>query len=424
MQAYSKYDVLIIGGGMVGLTLALALEKDTDLSIAVIEGQALSSSWQKEQYHVRVSAITLASKRILQAINVWSHIARSRISPFHQIKVWNEYQPQHALQFSAGEINAACLGYIIENNLIQETLLAAVKQSARIDLVSEKVVQYEQQIDAVSLTLENGQQLQGKLLVGADGANSWLRRAANIDVQTIQYKQTAIVATVQMEKAHDKIARQAFLEEGPLGMLPLADPHLISIVWSKREEEAERLLNLDEAAFKTELTKATCKVLGEVIKVEERKIFPLKKLQAKTYIDTRIALIGDAAHVVHPLAGQGVNMGLLDAAALHEVIVSSINQGKDYTDHACLRRYERWRKADNYFLIRGIDIIKAAFESKHAYLRQSLRVGMRFLNAISILKNIFTRHAVGNRVNLPLLAQSQLPLKVTGNSDLSFINDE
>jgi len=395
-----NYDVVIVGGGMAGTLLALGLAQTSSLSIAILEAQEKTLSWDEKKSHPRVSAITLASQRILQNLGVWSYIQSRRISPFRAIQVWDT-QANH-LEFTSEAIAEAQLGFIIENNLIQQALYEALKAYPAVTWHAPiALAKLEQQDNEIKLFTDKQQTITARCVVAADGANSWVREAVNISLEKKDYHQQAIVATVTTELPHQSIARQVFLSSGPLAFLPLSSPCTASIVWSLPPLEAERLLTLDEAAFADALGEAFSHRLGKILLLETRFKFPLYRQQAKRYIDQRIAFIGDAAHTVHPLAGQGVNIAFLDAASLIDVIVDAERCQRDWSSQAVLRRYERWRKGDNFLLLNAIDKMQWFFGSENPTLSSLRDVG--FVLA-SPFKNYFSRYAVGLRDGLPTFA--------------------
>jgi 2-octaprenylphenol hydroxylase len=264
---------------------------------------------------------------------------------------------------------------------------------------------YEQKDNEGIVTTSDNQRFSGKMIVGADGAHSWLRAQCQIAVKKVDYEQRGIVATVKTSMPHQQTARQLFLKEGPLAFLPLSDPQTCSIVWSVPLDQAAALLEIDDVSFKKTLTNAFQHRLGEVIETGQRFAFPLYQQQAANYVQDRIALVGDAAHVMHPLAGQGVNTGLLDAARLADVVVDAIKNNRSFSSLPTLRRYERWSRADNQLMLKGIDTIKNVFANPSPAANRLLNLGLTLTNNVSVLKNIFIRHAVGKREGLPLLAK-------------------
>lgn len=400
-----KFDILITGGGMVGMALACALAKNANLSIAILEAQEDRALFDADHYYPRVSAIALSSVRLFQSLNVWKTILAARVSPFTAIQVWDA-NSQHDLLFESNEIGEPLLGYIIENNVIQHALREQLKLLPQVTFISAaKLTHFSESDQSVTVTTADHHRYQARLAIAADGANSWLRTQAGIDVKANDYEQQAIVTAVETEHAHHKVARQVFLPTGPLAFLPLAPPHTSSIVWSLPKEEAQRLAVMPDDEFKDALAQAFAMRLGAIINIGKRFTFPLKKQQSANYVRGRVVLAGDAAHVMHPLAGQGVNIGLLDAASLAEVIIDALNAGKDVADPAALRRYERWRRADNLALLTGVDIIKHLFASDKIAVQAARALGIAVTRRMNTLKNIFTRYAVGDRDGLPRLVK-------------------
>lgn len=401
---HKSFDIVIVGAGIVGLTIACALAKQTSLSICVIEANDNQPIWNPNTYYPRVSAIALSSVRIFKSIGIWQSICEKRVSPFSGIKVWDK-AGSGEINFNSTDIAESVLGYIIENTAIQSALLEKVKEFAQIDLITGvELEKFDQSPDHITLTFADDQTIQAKLAVGADGANSWLRQQAGIDVQRTSYEQRAIVTTLKTSEVHDRIARQVFLSSGPLAFLPLQDAHTSSIVWSLSDAEAEKMLALDDAAFMQQLADAFSHKLGEVIQIQKRFAFPLQKQHAESYFKNRVVLAGDAAHTIHPLAGQGVNMGLLDAASLVDVIREAAKKNRDFSAAHTLRRYERWRKADNAWMLTGVDVIKNLFASEKYTIQMLRSHGLNLTNDLPVIRNIFTSHAVGDRNGLPTLA--------------------
>lgn len=403
-----KCDIAIVGSGHVGLTLACALAQSTSLSIAVLEAKEEPPAWDGAEYHHRMSAISLSSQRIFKSLGVWAGIAVRRISPFHCISIRDASTPGQ-IQFHGHEIAEPLLGYIIENNAIQSALIEKVKQYPQITyLTNVALTGFHAETTQATLQLSDDQSITCKLAVAADGANSWLRQQAGIQCPRQDYQQAAIVASVKTEQPHALTARQIFLETGPLAFLPMQDQRWCSIVWTLPAAIATEYMELDEQDFRHKLGEAFLHELGDIVEMDKRYRFPLARQQAQHYIANRLALVGDAAHTVHPLAGQGVNMGLLDAASLTDIICETDLKRRDIGGVSALRRYERWRKGDNVLMYQGIDLIKQCFENHQSNFQRARHGGLAMVNQVSWLKNMFTRHAVGNRAGLPSLASLHL----------------
>ncbi len=404
MQAHS-YDIIIVGGGLVGSTLAVALAQQTSLSIAVLEAQSLQPpTFSAASYHHRVSAIALAAERILQALHVWPLLQQARLCSFAEIHVWDVATTQ-AIAFASEAIGERALGYIVENQLLQAALFERRQQLPQINFISPVTLTHVAETEnKIKLSAADGRVFQATLAIAADGANSWLREQAGIAVKRHDYQQQAIVATVQTEAAHAAIARQVFLATGPLAFLPLADAHLSSIVWSLPNAEATRLLALESSQFNHALATAFAHRLGDVSRVDAKHAYPLYQQQTKHYVKSRVVLVGDAAHTVHPLAGQGLNMGLLDAASLCDVIVAA-NKTGDIANLRHLRHYERWRKADHAAMFAAIATVKQCCAMQHPLLQRARALGWLASAELPWLKNQLMRQAVGNRGGLPMMAK-------------------
>jgi 2-octaprenylphenol hydroxylase len=396
----SHYDVIIVGGGMVGATLAVALTQHSNIKVALIEAQQTIPISENDEPELRVSALTRASEMLLKNLNIWPLLIPCRISPFTDMKVWEN--ATSTLHFDSADIGEPLLGHIIENGHLQQACLARCSQIINIDLLCPiKPISR----NGNTLVLEDGRILTADLIVAADGARSRLREWSSITTKGWDYQQTAVVCTVKTEHPHNKTARQRFLTEGPLAFLPLADPHQCSIVWSNSTEEAELLCQLDDDRFKQVLGKAFESRLGEIVGISRRASFPLKLSHANHYVEDGFALVGDSAHTIHPLAGQGMNIGLLDAATLAEIVLEAHNKSRNIGSLHTLNKYQRRRKADNLLVQLTMDAFKRIFGSELPPIRWARRVGLQTVNKQSLLKNLFMRQAAGNRLANPTLSK-------------------
>jgi 2-octaprenylphenol hydroxylase len=402
----SNYDIVIVGGGMVGAALACALGNSA-LKVALLD-RAPAASPPEKDYDLRVSALTLASRALFENLGAWEGMARRRVSPVREMQV-SSGAGSGAIHFNAAEIGEPALAWIVENSVIQTALIERLHQFTNVHhLCPVEIVDITLADNGAVVTLKDGRSLHAKLLVGADGADSEVRRAAGIETQALNLHQKGIVATVKTEKPHEATARQVFLTTGPLAFLPLDEPHTCSIVWSADTARADQLLALDDIAFVTELQQAFGDSLGKIQTIGPRASFPLALSHARAYTAPHLALVGDAAHTVHPLAGQGVNLGFLDAATLAEVLLDATAKQKDIGAHAVLRRYERWRKGDNLAMVSITGGFKYLFGNDLPVVSQMRNWGLELTNAATPIKNLIMRRASGLEGDLPRLAKRAL----------------
>lgn len=403
MTVSTNTDVAIVGGGAVGAALACALA-DKGLTLTLIDAQTPAPYDPKAEVDLRVFALSMASRRILEALGAWQTVTAARLSPYRDMQVWDA-GGKGSVHFDSADLGQPELGYIVESSLLQQALWARLKGNPKAQLVHPARAEALALEEAgATLTLDGGRRLKARLVVAADGAGSATRALAGIEVQQEAYGQRAVVAHVQTELPHQATAWQRFLRTGPVAFLPLADGRC-SIVWSADEAEAERILKLDDAGFCAALTTASGSRLGTVQGTSRRVAFPLQRLHAKEYVRPRFALAGDAAHALHPLAGQGVNLGLLDAAALAEVIGDALHKGRDIGDLGVLRRYERWRKGENLAMIFALDAFKRLFSDENAAISMARNAGLRAVERFTPVKHAFVRRAMGLSGDLPLLAR-------------------
>lgn len=399
-----KYDIIIIGGGMVGLTLACALGQQ-QFKVAVVEAYQPEDINLDDAYELRVSAISKSSQQVLQAVGAWQGMLDRRACSYQHMHVWDA-TGDGSIHFDAADLGLDCIGHIIENKVIQFSLLEQCLKLPDVDwLCPQKIKEINFSEMEQTVKLEDGSELVAKLLVGADGANSKVREAAAIEINKSAYEQKAVVAVVKSTLHHKDTAWQRFLPTGPLAFLPLGDGSC-SIVWSAENRRADELLEMDEATFINELQVAFDHALGKVEQVSQRVAFPLIRRHANEYVKQGLALVGDAAHTIHPLAGQGVNLGLLDAAALAEVIVHAREQGKNIASLSTLRKYERWRRADNSLMMYSMSGFKNLFSNEQAELSVIRNAGLNMVNSLGPVKNKLMRHALGLEGDLPEMAKS------------------
>ena len=389
------YDIIIVGAGMVGATLACGLAEEAEqLSIAVIDANTPHLDWDKDSYDTRVSAITRASQMIFKSCGVWEKIQDQRVSPYRDMFVWDA-AGKGELHFDSADMGEADLGHIIENRVIVKALHQRINEFQQIDLLCPAQIEtIDFSGDKTELLLKDKSRLSANLVVGADGTRSWIRQQADIAVKGWDFDQAALVTTVKTEKYHQDTAWQRFLLTGPLAFLPLTEGYS-SIVWSTSPDEAKRLTEISESDFAEELEQAFESKLGKIESVANRAVFPLRLFETLNYVKPRLALVGDAAHTIHPLAGQGVNLGLADVASLIDVIVDAINDKKDIGDIKVLRRYERWRRADNRSMLVAMDSLKRLFGSDLLIVKELRNVGLNITNQLTPLKNIIMQQAMG-----------------------------
>lgn len=404
-QKAAAYDVIIAGGGMTGSFLACALG-DSSLKVAVIERQTPPTA-MSAAYDVRVSALTLASSTMLDALGAWHAVVDRRVAPVRAMQVWDA-GGDGEIRFDAAEIGEQELAYIAENRVIVAALYERLQQHTNVHWVNGAIEHSVLDNDVLYATLDDGRSLRARLLVGADGADSAVRQQMNISRRALDLGQQAIVANVRTEQPHAGVAYQRFLATGPLAFLPLPDANAMSIVWSVDRSRADELLMLEDVAFASELTNAIEGRLGPVQMLTPRAAFPLALTHADSYIHERTALIGDAAHTVHPLAGQGVNLGFLDAACLAEVLRAAAEERRDIGARHVLRRYERWRKGDNLAMLAVTGGFRYLFGNDWPVVAQLRNAGLSGTNRFGLLKGSIIRRAAGLTGDLPQLARRRL----------------
>jgi 2-octaprenyl-3-methyl-6-methoxy-1,4-benzoquinol hydroxylase len=364
MSRRRRLDIAVVGGGVVGSACALALSA-LGLEVALVEG-VVPPRWQAAQPDLRVYAFAADNVALLEALpfkggSVWRDIRATRAQAYRRMRVWDAAGGGE-LMFDADALGRSELGWIVEHGLLVDRLWAALPEAGVQVHCPARVEAVEQEADGVRLRLDDGALLDARLVVAADGAESTLRTLVGLDVDRHDYAQRGVVAYVSTAHAHEDTAWQRFLPGGPLAMLPCSDG-TSSIVWTLPEDEAARVLALDDAMFNAELTRAFDARLGAVRALSKRAAFPLRRQLARDYALGRVLLLGDAAHVVHPLAGQGVNLGLRDVSALRDSVAFARRARVDWTAPHRLARWARQRKSENAIAAHAFDGINRLFST-------------------------------------------------------------
>lgn len=399
-------DILITGAGSAGLTLALLLAKNCpDLPITVLEQGPVPVAGPAQLN--RVSALNLASQRVLDSLGVWQLLTAK--PAYQQMQVW-EADSFARIEFTRSDLGALAqtpaLGWIVDNEELRSCLYQRALQYPNIQWKFDaRITQISASERQNLLTLADGSAYISKLLVGADGANSMVREQLKMPLAFWDYDHHGLVAVVRTSEPHQATARQVFLPTGPLALLPLSDPHLVSIVWSVAPERAAELIALSPDQFNQALTAASQSVLGVLAVQSERRSYPLKMRYASQWLKHNAVLVADAAHTIHPLAGQGMNLGLMDVCALAELIVQNISTGRTCNEQRMLRQYERWRKAEAQQMIALMEAFKRGFMLQHPLAKLVRAVGMAATNQLAPVKRQLLAAALGDRGDLPAVAR-------------------
>ncbi|HCR3448319.1 TPA: FAD-dependent 2-octaprenylphenol hydroxylase [Citrobacter werkmanii] len=387
-------DVAIVGGGMVGLAVACGLQ-GSGLRVAVLEQYVPQPLAADAAPQLRVSAINAASEKLLTRLGVWSDIVARRACCYHGMEVWDK-DSFGRIEFDDQSMGYSHLGHIVENSEIHYALWQKAQRSPDITLLAPaEIQQVAWGENEAFLTLKEGAMLTARLVIGADGANSWLRNKADIPLTFWDYRHHALVATIRTQEAHGAVARQAFHGEGILAFLPLSDPHLCSIVWSLSPQEAERMQQASVDEFNQALNIAFDNRLGLCSVESERLTFPLTGRYARQFAAHRLALVGDAAHTIHPLAGQGVNLGFMDAAELIDELKRLQRQGKDIGQYLYLRRYERSRKHSAAMMLAGMQGFRELFAGENPAKKLLRDIGLKLADTLPGVKPQLIRQAMG-----------------------------
>lgn len=407
-SAAAPFEAIVVGGGMVGATLACLLGR-AGLSVALLDAREVPLDGQaagRGAPSMRVSALTPVSRQLLEGLGAWPAMAARRVSPYRFMQVW-DCEGSGEVNFSAEQAGVPLLGHVVENDV---TLAALEACLAELPSVTVRFDARVAELDTESagerrtVVLEGGERLQAPLIVAADGARSPLRERAGIETRERDTGQVAVVTTVRTARDHGGVARQVFLSTGPLAFLPLCvegDARHCSIVWSTTPEEAERLTALSAQALGQALGAAIEHRLGEVTVVDRALAVPLIQRHAEHYVRPGFALVGDAAHSIHPLAGQGVNLGLMDAAVLAEEVVEGRRRGLSPGDEHVLARYARRRRGDNAAMLALMDGFRLLFGARHPALTLARNLGLSGVDRLGPLKRLLMQQATGHRGRLP-----------------------
>lgn len=398
----SKYDVAIAGGGIVGLISAILLRRSrvfSESEIYIVEKNEKRHFIASNDIGFRVSAISAGSIQVLKKINVWDKLIQERIFRYSNMCVWDgddSIEGDSRIDFSSDQYGYSELGYIIENFQLQ-TRLMELAESLDVKILFDSEIDSINQLnssDKISVGIINSGSLEVDLLIGADGSESRTRQLMNLNVKKHNYSQSALITNVECEKHHCNIAFQRFLKHGPIALLPLGEKRS-SIVWSTSPEEAAFASKLSHDKLNSLLSKKSDHVLGELKVISEKAIYPLIYQHSKKYIEKNFVLVGDAAHTIHPLAGQGVNLGIADAVELTGVLEDSIMRGSYIGDTSTLRAYERSRKSSNSLMLNFVHVLNKLFSSRYITIRYMRKMGMKIFNKTKLIKHQAIKTALG-----------------------------
>lgn len=391
-----NYDIIIVGAGLVGMSMALALAKAGVKKIAIVEKTSISTQFE-EKFDGRVSAVSLGSKNILDNIGAWEFMSNNA-EPILDIRVTDGNTP-FFLHYDHNEVGSEPFGYIVENRHIRYALYQALSQENNIKLIGGfSILSLENNNDNVSVTNHSGEIIKASLLIAADGRSSQIRELSGIKAISCNYRQTAIVCTIEHSLPHNGLAQERFFPAGPFAVLPM-NGNKSSLVWVEPNERVNIYLELPEDEFIQEIQERVGDYLGSVKSAGNRFSYPLSLLHAKEYGKNRVVLIGDAAHGIHPIAGQGVNLGFRDVKTLTELIKYNYSLGLDLTYGKLTTKYEKLRSFDNVSMIAITDFLNRIFSNNIIPLAISRDIGLWAIGKLPAIKKIFMRHAMGLKNN-------------------------
>jgi 2-octaprenyl-6-methoxyphenol hydroxylase len=403
-------EVIVIGGGLAGLSLT-ALLASAGIRTVCVDRQAMPAMTERS-YDGRTTAISFASRRVLEAAGIWDVVMeRGMGSPILDIRITDDFAPVF-LNFDSREVGDEPFGHIVDNRDLRIAMVDRLKALPAATLKAPAgVTAYETGSSHVTVSLDTGEKLRAPLVVGADGRGSPTRAYAGIEVTRWDYRQTAIVCNVRHSEPHNGLALEHFMPSGPFAVLPLPDgpegEPRSSVVWTERPSRAETMLKLSESQFNEELQHRFGDYLGTVALDGRRFTYPLSVLHARAYVAPRIALVAEAAHAIHPIAGQGLNLGMRDIAALAELVVDARRLGLDIGAPDLLTHYQRWRRMDNVTLLAVTDGLNRLFSNRIRPVRRLRQVGLAAVERLPPLKQFFMRHAMGSVGNLPRIVRGE-----------------
>ncbi len=408
--ASTSYDVIIVGGGMVGASLACALA-DTPLRIAVVEARPFDSQRQPS-FDARTVALAYGSRQIFEAMGVWHAIEALGVTPIRQIYVSDRGHPG-STHLDAAQQGVDAMGYVVETRILGQVL---GQQLARQDNVMlhcparVREVGFSQAQAAVTIEMDGEiRELTTALVVAADGGDSFLRNNSRIETFTLDYQQCALISNVAVDRPHCNIAYERFTETGPMALLPSRDAdgndNVFALVWTVQPEQVDEMLNWDEATFLSRLQQRFGDRAGKFVCTSARHVYPLKFLQTREHVRPHLAVIGNAAHTLHPVAGQGFNLGLRDVAVLAQVLVDGLAEGEALGDIRLLRKYAEWRKRDHLQTSLATDSLVRLFSNNFLPIAIARNIGLTLLDILPPAKKLLLRHAMGYIGKLPRLAR-------------------
>lgn len=409
MQHKKRYDLTIVGAGLSGLTLAHTVSQ-YGLKVCLID-KTDPRKFLNQNFDGRTTALSHSSKTLLDQIGIWKNI-ENNIGTMSDIRItdgpYNDKTSLFYIHFSEEDNRHHPLGYIVENRILRKILLDFVLQSNQIDIISgQEIIGLEKQADSNIAILEDGLKISSDLIVSAEGKFSFLRDFLKINTVDLNYQQSALVCTIQHEHSHQNIAYEKFLPSGPFAILPMQGGHHSSIVWTEKTKHADQIKKMGNREFLKNLRLKVGDFLGEINLVEPRGCYPLSLKHAERYIDHRFCLIGDAAHAIHPIAGQGFNLGIRDIAVLAELLIDQRRLGLDIGNSSILKQYQQMRMFDNMSLVASTDLLTRLFSNESQSLRFIRNIGMGVIHKMPGLRNFCMQFGTGNKGELPKLLRGE-----------------